>query len=69
MLGAGVEKHQIASAPTQLEALEIAARTAESGDLLVILGTDVRTSLPELRRAFGPPPKGGRDGRGAVLWG
>ena len=52
LLTAGIREDQIASAPTQERALEIAAKVASSDDLLVVLGTDVRKSIGDLRSAF-----------------
>jgi cyanophycin synthetase len=52
LLTAGVREDQIASAFTQERALEIAAKVANSDDLLVVLGTDVKKSIGDLRRAF-----------------
>jgi UDP-N-acetylmuramyl tripeptide synthase len=53
LLTAGIRADQIASAPTQQRAFEIAAKLVNSDDLLVILGTDVRKSIGDLRSAFG----------------
>lgn len=55
LLTAGVREDQIASALTQERALAIAAKVAGPDDLLVVLGTDVRTSIVDLRSAFGLP--------------
>jgi cyanophycin synthetase len=55
LLTAGTREDQIASAPTQKRALEIAAKVASSDDLLVVLGTDVRKSIGDLRSAFDLP--------------
>ena len=52
LLTAGVREDQIASAFTQERALEIAAKVANSDDLLVVLGTDVKKSIGDLRSAF-----------------
>jgi len=52
LIEAGVSRDQIASALTQQDALVIAARTAKPDDFLVVLGTEVKQSLPDLRRAF-----------------
>jgi cyanophycin synthetase len=53
LLTAGNRADQIASAPTQQRAFEIAAKLVNSDDLLVVLGTDVRKSIGDLRSAFG----------------
>ncbi len=55
LMTAGIREDQIASAPTQERALEIAAKIAGPGDLLIVLGTDVRKSILDLRSAFGLP--------------
>jgi hypothetical protein len=52
LLTAGIREDQIASALTQERAFEIAAKVAGSDDLLVVLGTDVRKSIGDLRSAF-----------------
>jgi hypothetical protein len=52
LAAAGVPRDRIAMGPTQQDAMAAAANLAESGDLLVVLGTDVRTALPDLRAAF-----------------
>jgi hypothetical protein len=52
LIVAGVEKERIAALPTQQEAMFAAARLARAGDALVVFGTDVRKSVPELRSAF-----------------
>ena len=50
--GAGVSSDRIDRRDTLPAALEAAVGLVQPGDLLVIFGTDVRTSLPLLRSAF-----------------
>ena len=61
LIQAGIATEQIASAWTQQDALVTAARIAGPDDFLVIFGTDVRKSLPQLRSAFGLPPTADSD--------
>ncbi|MFI4935066.1 MAG: Mur ligase family protein [Caulobacterales bacterium] len=52
LASAGVPKELISACATEEEALAAGANLVEPSDLLVVLGTDVRTALPELRAAF-----------------
>jgi cyanophycin synthetase len=55
LIAAGIREDQIASVTTQQRALAVAAKVAGPGDLLVVLGTDVRISIVDLRSAYGLP--------------